>query len=84
MARVYMTLASEPDLLEGARLLADARAAFPTDARLALTLANLQIQLRDSEAARANLQVVTNSADEMLKVQAHHLLTQIAEGSGVR
>jgi tetratricopeptide (TPR) repeat protein len=84
MARVYLTLASEADVSEGARMMADARAAFPLDARIALTLGNLQSQLGDYESARSNLFAVTDAADETLKDQARYLLTQIEAAAQVQ
>jgi FimV-like protein len=65
-------------------MMADARAAFPSDVRIALTLGNLQAQLGDYESARSNLFAVTDAADETLKDQARYLLTQIEAAAQVQ
>jgi tetratricopeptide (TPR) repeat protein len=82
LARVYLTLAGEAEVAEGAREMADARAAFPGDMRIALTLGNLQFQQRDYDAASATLRTVTVSPDATLRAQAEYLLARIAEASG--
>jgi tetratricopeptide (TPR) repeat protein len=82
MARIYMTLPGEADVAEGARAMAEARAIFPADSRIALTLGNLQFQQRDYDAATASLRAAAASTDLTLKTQAEYLLAQIAEASG--
>jgi tetratricopeptide (TPR) repeat protein len=82
MARVYLTLGGEADVTEGALAMIDARAVFPHDGRIALTLANLQVQLREYDAARLSLRHVIASRDTVLKAQAEYLLAQIADAAG--
>jgi uncharacterized protein HemY len=62
--------------------MAEARAIFPADSRIALTLGNLQFQQRDYDAATASLRAAAASTDLTLKTQAEYLLAQIAEASG--
>lgn len=81
MARVYLTRGDEADVTEGVRAMTDARVVFPLDGRIALTLGNLQLQLREYEAARLSLQHVVTSRDAVLKAQAEYLLAQIPDAA---